>query len=291
MASGLRHSIRGAYPIDPLADGGASGPYPIDWRPHYPFAGGHEVRRTRSYDGSEFHNPVTIGLYALARHANLCRGVQPTEERAFLAHADHLAETQDSRGGWAYPIPSPRYGLGPGWYSGMAQGIAASVLFRAGRYRGSAEYTSLGLLALDLMLEDTDRGGCTIYDRSMVRFIEEYPSTPPSLVLNGAVFAIIGLVEGHSVDDDRVQQAAEGLGSLVPRYDLGYWSAYDLRYSTPASYAYHMLHVSLLRVLGGIVDAPNLTAFADRWALQAAQPAGRLRALLGRSGQALRRGW
>ena len=118
-------------------------------------------------------------------------------------------------------------------------------------------------------------------------FFEEYPTRPPSLVLNGAIFALWGFHDVAEALGDRetrqwYEAGIEGLSSLLDRYDTGYWSRYDL-YPHPAanvaSSAYHLLHINQLSVLGRLTARPEFDSIRERFERYRESRACRARAL------------
>lgn len=281
----VRHTLRARYPLS-LDGRGAreGGAYPLDWRPHAPrLADPRTVPMGRGPSG-QYLNPVVVGLYALARHAELAHGDEGARI-AFLAQAEALRRTQDADGGWRYPVPVPRYGVGPGWYSGMAQGIAISVFLRAWALVEDPGFIDAIDGARLLMLRPITEGGCALIDGTGRPFIEECPSQPPSMILNGSNFALIGWLE---LDPEAARPASDRLAELLPAFDNGHWSRYDLRYGASASYAYHRLHVSQLRVLNRLTADDRHSAMAARWERQAGRIDQRVRAAAEKAAFALR---
>lgn len=276
------------YPLDPAATVDSRGPFPLDWRTKTPAfvprnAEGIVLTPIGSGAGA-YLNPVAISLHALARHTALHHGAGPAEREDFLRHATHLLESQDDAGGWRYPVSVPRYGVGPGWYSAMAQGLAAAVFLRAFDQSASASYRDASERAAALLLKPVEDGGCNVYDEWGRPFLEECPASLPPLILNGAIFALIGLMEVESRWGGSSPRAvAARLADQIGEYDLGYWSRYDLRYRAPATQAYHSLHVSLLRVLGRMTGMDLFTQTAERWASYGSSVRNRLRAALGKA--------
>jgi heparosan-N-sulfate-glucuronate 5-epimerase len=78
------------------------------------------------------------------------------------------------------------------------------------------------------------------------------------------------------------EQAVDTLAENLHRWDVGYWSRYDL-FPHPvlnvASSFYHNLHINQLRAMNRLAPRPALAATADRWALNAASAAARRHAL------------
>ena len=118
-------------------------------------------------------------------------------------------------------------------------------------------------------------------------FLEEYPTDPPSYVLNGAIFALwgcrdvaIGLADPGAAE--LYEEGVETLAANLHRFDTGFWSLYDL-FPHPvrnvASGAYHRLHINQLRALQLVSPRPEFAAAAERFARYEASRLCRRRAL------------
>jgi hypothetical protein len=239
-----------------------------------------------------------MSLYALgrdtdARHSRLrgdSRAERPAEVRALLDQARWLRAAQDDNGGWRYPVPVPRYGVSPGWYSAMAQGLAVSVMLRGYTLTREPSFLDACHGAMELMLRPLSAGGCSHYDDQGRPFPEECPSDPVGHILNGAVFALFGLMEfgRHLGTTVEAEQAADRICDSLTAFDLGYWTRYDLRYRAPASLAYHCLHVSLLTAAGRLLTDQRWLATAAAWDRYTCGPVRRLRAAAGKGRFVLR---
>ena len=290
-ASGIRHTLFGTYPVEPdEAPASDGGPYPLDWTRHAPrLRTASDVPTTFGSRATTYHNPVAIALYALARHTEFQRASEEFAKDAFITQATFLRDRQDERGGWPYPVAVRRYGVGPGWYSAMAQGLALSVFVRASHLMGDESYLEAASAARDLMFRPTSDGGCAVVDDAERPFLEECPSDPPSFILNGAMFALIGAIE-HDGPQRSVSSGAavERLAELLPAFDNGHWSVYDLRFRVSASYAYHSLHVSQLAVLARMSGHPEFTTMAGVWRARMQDMRARVRAAVEKGAFALR---
>jgi len=284
-------------PVDAVTD--EPGRYPLDLRPMT--AGSvldHErLVVTRAATGETYRNPVSVSLYALAQHTGALAGrrrpaapdERPAGVQALLTQAGWLRASQDGNGGWRYPVPVPRYGVRPGWYSAMAQGLAVSVMLRGYAATGERSFLDASEGAVELMLRPLAAGGCSHYDRLGRPFLEECPSEPVSHILNGAVFALFGLCELSRHQGVAVhERAADRLRDSLAEFDLGYWTRYDLRHRAPASLAYHCLHSALLTAAGRVLADPRWPAVATAWDRYTRSPAGRLRAAAGKGRFVLR---
>ena len=93
------------------------------------------------------------------------------------------------------------------------------------------------------------------------------------MVLNGAIFTLWGVrdvavglgdADARALFDDGLDALARGIG----RWDLGYWSRYDLfphRMVNIASSAYHELHIDQLAALRAVAPRPALTETEARF--------------------------
>jgi heparosan-N-sulfate-glucuronate 5-epimerase len=201
---------------------------------------------------------------------------------AAAAAADYLVEAQE-RGGTRdgaflhrEPMAHTFY-LPPPWTSAMAQGECASLLLRVHRERTDERYADAARRALAATWVPSQQGGASaILDGDP--FPEEYPTQPPSFVLNGAIFALWGFYDaGIGLgDDEAMAQFERGVDTLarnIGRWDTGYWSYYDL-FPHPvrnvATAAYHQIHITQLRANNAIAPRAELEAAADRWEAYAA---------------------
>jgi len=217
--------------------------------------------------GGQFHvAPVQWGLGALERYF---KGDGERWRAAAIDAGDYLIGEQihggARDGAWLHWVPMPHtYGIDPPWSSAIAQGEAASLLVRLHLETGEERFADAATRALRPMLTPVEAGGA-LADVNDLPFFEEYPTRPPSLVLNGAIFALWGFHDvaeglGDSETLAWYESGIQGLSSVLERYDTGYWSRYDL-YPHPvaniASSAYHLLHINQLSVLGRLTPRPQ----------------------------------
>ena len=259
--------------------------FPLDWRQHAATADADGAVRRRSVEGPYVHPVETafriiadLQTYALTSDA----GEREAASAAVARAVETLVRAQLADGSFRYPVPVRRYAVAPGWSSGMAQGLVHHA-FSAGatflvpssreRVRVSAE------LALEHLLTPVADGGCTDYDGAGRPFFEECPGRPLPYIFNGAVFAVLGLATSAQPRAlEAARSAAERLAEMLPSWDLGYWSRYDLLDRTPSSPDYHNLHVELLRALARRYPDLPFAAAAGRFDAQRAVLRNRARA-------------
>ena len=157
----------------------------------------------------------------------------------------------------------------------MAQGEALSVLVRAAMVaKAPSKYEDAARLAAQPFFHGLEDGGVVSRDQGGRAYLEEYPSTPPSRVLNGWMFAHVGLREYADASGDTgasllANESLESLVKALPDYDTGYWSRYDLFPGFPmkflASRFYHRLHIAQLRALAAMTGERAFDSRADQW--------------------------
>lgn len=230
--------------------------------------------------GGPWTSPMMVAQAALGLWERRLDGEDADEP--FIALADWLAREAvpfgpDGEGvGWRHMFEAPKYGLAPGWLSGMTQGEAISVLLRAHALSGDERYLDVARRAFAPFQVDVADGG-VVRDLDGALVVEEYPTVEPTAVLNGWVFGFIGLHELSLVDDrpevtETRARVRAGLLTLLPRYDAGWWSRYSLaEYGGRADLAkpfYQRLHVVLLDAVNAIEPDPLLEQTARRWEAQ-----------------------
>ena len=259
--------------------------FPIDWRERSTSADADGAVRVTSPAGPYVH-PVESAFRIIALHQTLELTLiheRPPDTHVQLERTAHaLMNSQSRDGSFRYPVGVPRYATPPGWSSGMAQGLVFYSLTATQPHLSpetADRARSCAGRALDHLLLSIEDGGCSDYDDLGRPFFQECPSDPSSYILNGAAFAILGLqVSGSEAAQRAAGQAALRLGEMLPQWDLGYWSRYDLFDRTPSSPDYHSLHVTLLRALGQCYPTQPFSAAADRMAEQRARRSNRAHA-------------
>jgi len=205
--------------------------------------------------------------------------------RMFIHGADWFVRNQDTNGGWPsnvvfnknrkkYPEAEE---IPAGWYGAMCQGQAISVLCRAYLSSGDEKYIESAKLALNLFSIPSSRGGIKTEFMGVHPWYEEYPTTPSTFILNGFIYSLLGLYDLSQVAKDNVEakmafeKGMESLKALLPFYESGHGTFYDLRHYTMktapkrARWDYHATHVNQLLTLLTIDSDRQLRITAERW--------------------------
>lgn len=173
--------------------------------------------------------------------------------RALVARAVHTRHALS----WEYPFGI--YGARARWTSGLTQAVAAQALARVGLLRAAR----LAFAAIEprLIIELPQGPWVRLYSFSNV------------VVLNAQLQALLSLRQYASLSRDvRAERMTDELARtskvLLPRFDTGWWSRYELR-GGPASLAYHRYVTALLwklsHALHGSVWAHHAGRFRADW--------------------------
>lgn len=202
---------------------------------------------------------------------------------AFFAASDWLLYNQDEHGGWQIKV-TRKLGEGfkslePGWYSAMAQGQAMSTLVRAYLATHNPAYLGAAIRATSPFKRTSEQRGVKATFMSKYDWYEEYPTTPSSFVLNGFIYSLIGLYDVAETAGNKLgreagvlfSQGLESLKSMLPLFDTGSGTVYDLRHFTLgvapnlARWDYHTTHINQLQLLASVDSAPIFREYVKRW--------------------------
>src|SRR5205085_1718933 len=123
------------------------------------------------------------------------------------------------------PIKSP-------WLSGIGQANALLACLHWWRHTGEYRWKELASKALVAFQTPLNRSTGVAFDvPGGGAWFEEYPTEPPSHVLNCHLLCLNALHEAACVLESRTASALfesgwEALAHWLPRYDLGDWSRY-----------------------------------------------------------------
>lgn len=236
------------------------------------------------------YNPNAIAQLALG-HYDRILGRQEGDE-SFLTQAKYFLSHYrmvDDVLLWEYDVPfENRNYLKPPWRSALAQGQGISVCLRAHRLTSDDRYLRIAMNAFNAFryLSRLHPGG-VLDDDGGDTWIEEYIFTPANHVLNGFIWALWG-VRDYAVytNDDYAcslwKSCVETLVKNLERYDLGFWTSYDLASGSnasvmPASLYYQRLHCLQMQAMHSLTREPIFLHFAERWITQLNNPLSRLR--------------
>ena len=243
---------------------------------------GLKLKKKVKVKGSSIHKIVSIVFrgHGMVDNVTLSNNAHLAQ---FYYAANWLVLNQDEQGGW--PIMVTRslangaLKLPPGWYSAMAQGQAMSLLIRAYIRTSNRKYLDCALRATHLFDIPSAKGGVLAKFMGRYDWFEEYPTTPSCYVLNGFIYSLIGLYDLKTIAPEEERTEAnqlysaglESLKALLPLFDTGSGSIYDLRHFTLgvapnlARWDYHATHINQLLLLATIESDPVYERTAQRW--------------------------
>lgn len=237
----------------------------------------HGVAVTDYGDQGKVRNSIITAQYALG----LMTAGRGDEARVQL---DALVEEQSTDGEfagcWVMLQDNRKYPwLRSPWTSALASGTCISALLRGWQQFGNERYRIAAALAYESLHESAD----LVIEDGEDLWYEEYPAEPPLHVLNGHVYALLGVTDharatGDLEADERWRRAAATTLRHLDGFDLGYWSAYDLRFREPVALHYQKnIHVPQLRILAALTGEQEFARVADRWERQARSRISRAR--------------
>lgn len=202
------------------------------------------------YEPNTLYNPTSISNFTrhVLRNGDL-KEDNPTQWECLLeigTDALMVGSTTSTHDGetvrwfpYMFPFdPSPTKEietLEPGWISGLAQGAALGLMSELHTVTGDQQWFDRGEEILASFRVPFSEGGFTHRDHGFLWF-EEYPSSPPTTVLNGHMEAIIGLDiwarhTGDQFTRDLFNEAVTDLEEVLPQMEVpvqgGILTSYD----------------------------------------------------------------
>jgi len=228
------------------------------------------------------YNPFTAAADGLLYFSSALYNLDTSYLKQAVRDANWLVRHQQPDGRWLYHFRLIEYFIPPPWPSAIAQGAALSLLVRIWRYTGDAVYLTAAKRGLLPYSRPAWKGGVLTYWGNLP-FYEEAPSANPTFILNGYMFALIGLYDvavaaPRSPAARLYRRGWQTLVALLPLYDFSDGqSAYSLRDLTlnlpkaPTSLMYEGRHVALLRALESITPSRVLGQYLDTWNIRSIQ--------------------
>lgn len=245
------------------------------------FKGGLISNRKRSNNYRivriEFYGKIDIRKLSILTAAH---------DRFARAAGEWLVRNQNSLGGWDIKVKRRLQKstggtliLKEGWHSAMAQGQAISLLTRLYSVTEEAKYLDAAKKALAVFEVESFKNGVKAMFFDKYVWYEEYPTVPSIFVLNGFIYSLFGLYDLSKMCNEPVCQKSgqlfeDGIRSLeamLPMYDSGSGSFYDLRHYSLANapnvarWDYHSTHINQLLHLYTIVRRDIFQTTAERW--------------------------
>lgn len=218
----------------------------------------------------EQYNPTRVAAYGLAHFNRYVLHADEESKEKFLKCANWFLSNTQARHEYHFDWGD----LKAPWISCMAQGESASVLVRAYRLSGKQSYLDHAEKSLDPFFNVIEEGGVQsrLSDGSI--FVEEYPLAKPTHVLNGFLYALIGLREyadatGSQSHQELFDNLVRSLCKNIDIWCYAHWSLYEdrgkangLNFCTPS---YHNLQITQLKWLNKRVNSPDIQQVIENW--------------------------
>lgn len=291
--------------INPRAQFDKLGPYYMTFRQKADYQGIFDKQGVPMLDyhgqiGRQY-NPIAIAQYGLAHYNLLCSCHSErardndlrTHRNVFLKQADWLiANLEINLRGlsvWQHHFDFEYYQkLQAPWPSALSQGQGISVLVRAWQITGESIYLDKAKQAFLALTKPISQGGLQDLDSQGNIWLEEYLVNPTAHILNGFIWALWGVYDFWLVTKDEIAKElfADCVITLIknlPKYDIGFWSLYDLskqKLKMLASPFYHQLHIVQLKIMADLTKQKVFSQYHKKWQLYQNNPLYRLVSLV-----------
>lgn len=161
---------------------------------------------------------------------------------------------------------------GNSWISSMTQGQALSFFLRLHQVSQKAEFLQAATLIFNSFQVPLSSGG-VVFEKNGFLWTEEVVSIPPTHILNGNIFALLGIYDYWLVTQDErahslFHKGIESIRESLERYSFGKWSYYDDPVTGWAGLShpgYQVLHPILLDILYNITGDSTFQEYSQRW--------------------------
>lgn len=232
-------------------------------------------------DGRKVYFMTTIIQKALGHYDMWLLTKNKKDYEEFIKLSYWIVGKQDNEGGWEIGSFSGRESITK--YSAMVQGEAISLLVRAWLSTNDSVFRSASERALYLLIKPIEDGGvCYVLNDDI--FLEEAPTFPRNTILNGWIFALMGLYDYYlTFNDLKVKdlfiKTLLTLKRHLSDYDSGYWSYYDMKRHISSPF-YHNLHIAQLKALNMIEPDEIFVYYVNKWSNYQKSSLNRCRAFL-----------
>lgn len=260
------------------------GSYYIDMRPaktHYTsniYGGSFDkdgVPMCGISDGTQVYLPINIAQYGFMLHSEWVETKDSkiwTQIESCIRVLENLKTENNNQAVWLHSHYEEKYKISPPWASAMAQGEIISFYLRVYQINNAKNLLDTSIRAYNFLKEDVNNGGVRKIDVNGDLWFEEYPSDPPSYVLNGFIYALFGLYDLFRVTQiseikEDIDKCINTLIKNLHKFDAGYWSYYDLQKSELVRYYYQKnVHIPQLEILYKLTKEPIFNEYKNKWA-------------------------
>ena len=273
----------GTPKINNSADYSNLGEYYMEFYSKGDYKGDHDVNGIPqlNYHGDIGlqYNPIAISQWALGNYNLWIKNNNQDNYLKFIKAADwlvdNLKKNSDNIYVWKHKFDWVyKENLINPWHSGLAQGQGLSVLCRAYKETKDSKYYNSLEKVFESFLTDVQDGGVTFTDQSGNLWIEEYiMKKEPTHILNGFIWALWGIYDYWLLTSNKdikilFDKYSKTIKDNIDRYDIGYWSLYELsnlNINMRASIFYHKLHIVQLTILSTMTKDKIFAHRSNYW--------------------------
>jgi len=223
------------------------------------------------------YSPVNICQYGFMLHANYMENPSSKtlqQLKNLLNKLDELKTESADKAVWWSTHFDKKYHIQPPHASAMTQGECISFYLRMYQILNDTSLLETAIKSYNFLDVAYSEKGVKRIDQDGNLWYEEFPSDPPSYVLNGFIYTLFGLYDLYRVTKrvdvkEKIDQCIKTLNSNLAKFDAGYWSYYDLLKKELVRYYYQKnVHVPQLRVLHIMTKDTIFKKYADKWERQ-----------------------
>ncbi|HAM97253.1 MAG TPA: hypothetical protein DCQ26_01475 [Marinilabiliales bacterium] len=223
------------------------------------------------------YSPINIAQYGFMLHAEWLETKEDKILQILKNCISVLEQTKTEKNNicvWYHKTHEQKYNIHPPWASSMAQGEVISFYLRMYQILNDENLLQTSLKAYNFLQVDFKDGGVRRVDSEGNLWFEEYPSSKPSLVLNGFIYTLFGLYDLYRVTNNKevkqdIDRSIQTLTVNLHKYDAGYWSVYDLLKKELVRYYYQKnVHVPQMEILYLLTNEPVFRKYQLKWEKQ-----------------------
>lgn len=225
-------------------------------------------------NGGFYYSTVNICQYAFIIHAEYIEKQEENSRVKLKSCIDVLEKLKTETNNhvyWSIHKYNKRYDLAPPWVGAMDQGQALSLYTRYYQVSKEDYYLNQAKKITAYFEVDMEKGGFKRIDENGNVWFEEYPSSQPSFVLNGFIYAIYGLIDFYRVNNDKkikkmIDKCFMTIKESIHLYDSGYWSYYDQLKKELVRYYYQKnVHVPQLESIYLLTNDKIFLKYYKKW--------------------------
>lgn len=227
-------------------------------------------------DGIEYSGPSFHSCFfeLLSLIGSSIENKEDNNQAAIVKIVEEAIGLMDKDGLWKYQYPLEISGeiVEKGWFSSLSQSLGAMGLIRAGEYLGDTSLKKYAEKAMKFVTHD----GPLVYSFNGWKIFRHHSGNNSACVLSSHLYTVMAIsdlteVMGTKKWKEILDRAVLEAESIIPLYDTGYSSYYDLSHvldgmpSKLANPQYHCTHTMQTSWLSHKIDSSRISDLAKIW--------------------------